>query len=85
MEGVLLKILPEAPHALEDHVGGLIADGAVGGVGNDPGGGLDEVDGLFGGGAVQHLLDEVGQLAQSHPAGYALSTGLCMTKAQKIQ
>ena len=85
MEGVLLKILPEAPHALEDHVGGLIADGAVGGVGNDPGGGLDEVDGLFGGGAVQHLLDEVGQLAQSHPAGHALSAGLCMTKAQKVQ
>ena len=85
VKSVLLKILPEAPHALEHHVGGLVPDGAVGGIGNDPGGGFDEIDGLFGGGAVQHLLDEVGQLAQSHPAGYALSTGLCMTKAQKIQ
>ena len=85
VEHMLLVVLPEAPHAPEHHVGRLIADGTVGGVGDHLGGALDEVDGLHGGGAVQHLLDEHRQLAQAHPAGHALAAGLGVAQPQKVQ
>ena len=85
VEQVLLVVLPEAPHPAQHHMGGLIADGAVGGVGDHLGGALDQVDGLRRGGAVQHLLDQLRQLAQADPAGHALSAGLGMAQAQEVQ
>ena len=85
VEHVLLVVLPEAPHPPEHHVGRLIADGTVGGVGDHLGGALDEVDGLHGGGAVQHLLDEHRQLAQANPAGHALAAGLGVAQPQEVQ
>ena len=85
VEDVLLIVLPEATDALEHHVGPLVADGAVGGIGDDLGGALDQVDGLQGGGAVQHLLDQVSQLVQAHAAGHALAAGLGVAQAQIVQ
>lgn len=75
---VLLIVLPEAPHPFQHHVGRLIADGAVGGVGDGLGGALNQVDGLQAGGAVQHTLDQHSQLAQPHPAGDAFPASLGM-------
>lgn len=66
---MLLIVLPKAPHSPEHHVGSLIADGAVGGIGYDLGSALNQVDGLQRSGAVQHLLDQDGQLVQPHPQG----------------
>ena len=85
VEDVLLIVLPEASDPLEDHVGRLVADGAVGGVGDDLGGIFDEVDVLQRGGAVQHPLDEDGQLAQPHPAGDAFAAGLGVAQPQEVQ
>ena len=79
VEHVFLVVLPKAPHPPEHHVGRLIADGTVGGVGDHLGGALNEV------GAVQHLLDEYCQLAQAHPAGHALAAGLGMAQPQEVQ
>ena len=85
VEDVLLIVLPEAPDPFEHHVGGLVADGAVSGVGNHLGGVLNEVDVLQGGSAVQHPLDEDGQLVQPHPAGDAFAAGLGVAQPQKVQ
>ena len=85
VEHMLLIVLPEAPHPPQHHVGGLIADGAVGGVGDHLGGALDQADGFQGGGAVQDLLDEHRQLPQPHPAGDAFAAGLGVAEAQKVQ
>ena len=82
---MLLIVLAEAPNAQQHHIGCFEADGAVRRVGNDPGGALNEVDGLQGGGAVQHLLNEYGQLAQPDAAGHALAAGLGMAQPQKVQ
>ena len=85
MQHVLLVIFPEAPYPLQHHMGSLIADGAVRRVGDDLGGALDQINGFQGGGAVQHALDQNGQLAQAHPAGYAFAAGLRVGKAHEVQ
>ena len=66
-------------------MGGLVADGTVGGVGNNLGGVLDEVDVRHRGGTVQYPLDEDRQLAQPHPAGHALAAGLGVAQPQEVQ
>ena len=85
VQHVLLVVLPEAAHPLQYHVSGLVADGAVRRVGDDLGGALDQVNGFQGGGAVQHALDQNGQLAQTHPAGHAFAAGLRVGKAHEVQ
>ena len=82
---MLLIVLPEPAHPHEHHVGGLIADGAVGGIGNDPGRVLNEVNGLQGGGAVQDLLDQHCELSQADTAGDALAAGLSVAQAKEIE
>ena len=66
-------------------MGPLVTDGAVGGIGDDLGGALDQIDGLQSGGAVQHLLQQDRQLVQAHAAGHALAAGLCMAQTQVVQ
>ena len=85
MQHMFLIVLSESPNASQHHMGGLIADGTVGGIGNDLSGVLNQVNVLQGGGTVQHPLDENGQLPQPNPAGNTFSTGLCVAQPQKIQ
>ena len=46
---------------------------------------LDDADGVHVGGAVQHLGNELGQLAQADAAGNALAAGLGVAQLQKRQ
>ena len=82
---VLLIVLPEALKPVEHHGRCLVADGAVGGIGNDPGSALDEIDGLQPGPLIQHILKQLFQLAQPDAAGHALAAGLGVAQAQKVQ
>ena len=69
-------VIPEAPEPQQHLLGRVHADGAVGGVVDDPGRGLDGVDGLQCAGSIQHLAQQRAELAQAHPAGDALAAGL---------
>ena len=78
-------VVPEALQAVYYQPGGVTSDGAVGGV-DDAAGRLFN-DGQRGhiGLAVQHQLDQLGQLSQADTAGYALAAGLGMAQLQKGQ
>ena len=71
-------VVPEAPDAQQHLERRVYADGAVGGVVDDPGRGFDGVDGFQGGLAVEDLTQQRRELAQAHPAGDALAAGLGM-------
>ena len=83
VDDVLHIVVAEADDAPQHHVGGLKADGAVRRVLDDPGGALDQVDGIQGGVAVQHIFQQLGQLAQAHAAGHTLAAGLCMAQLEE--
>ena len=85
MEDVLLIVIPEALQAHENQVGGVNADGAVRRVHDDLGSGLDPVQDLQLGLALQHLPDHVGKLGQADAAGHALAAGLGLAQVQEIQ
>ena len=85
VQHMFFVILAEAAHTFEHHVSGLVADGAVGRIGDHLGGILDQVDGGKVGRAVEHLLDEHSQLRKAHAAGHTLAAGLRVAQAQKIQ
>ena len=80
---MLLIVVPEAPDAPEHHLGRGDADGAVSGIGNDPGGPLDPVNGGERAFAVQNILQQLAQLAQSDPAGDTFAAGLGVTKLEE--
>ena len=76
-------VIPEADDAPQHHVGSLKADGAVGGVFDGPGGALDQVDGVQGSFAVQHIFQQLAQSSQADTAGHAFAAGLGMAHFQK--
>ena len=84
MQHVLLVVLAETAHAPKHHVRSLIANGAVGGIGNHLRGVFDQINGGKIGRAVQHLLDQNSQLRKAHAAGHAFAAGLRMAQAQKV-
>ena len=83
MEDMLLIVVPEALDALDDHPGGLLADGAVRGGEYALRGPLDQVQGLQLRGAVQDRFHQVLQLSQADPAGSAFPAGLGMADMQE--
>ena len=78
-------VIAEALHALQNHAGSLIADGAVRRILNNTGGFLDQVNGLRCCGGVQHLLEQSGQLPQTDAARNTFAAGLCMAQTQERQ
>ena len=85
VENVLLIVIPETLQAHQHQIGGVNADGAVRRVHDDLGSGLDPVQDLQLGLALQHLPDHVGKLGQSDAAGHALAAGLGLAQVQEIQ
>ena len=84
-EDMLLIVVPEGLKAHQHQLGGVDADGAVGGVHDGLGRLLDPAEDADVRLAVQHLLQHVGELSQSDAAGHALSAGLGVAQIQKIQ
>ena len=78
-------VIAEALHALQNHAGSLIADGAVRRILNNTGGFLDQVNGLRCCGGIQHLLEQSGQLPQTDAARNTFAAGLCMAQTQERQ
>ena len=64
---------------------GIDTDGAVGGVNNDLSGGLDPVQDIRIGVAVQNLTNHQGELVQTDTAGDALTAGLSLAQVQEVQ
>ena len=69
-------IITESLHALQDHVGGLVAYCAVGRCGDCLGCLLDGLDGLHVAFSVNEVVDEAFELWETYAAGYTLSAGL---------
>ena len=78
-------VIAKALHALQNHAGSLIADGAVRRILNNTGGFLDQVNGLRCCGGIQHLLEQSGQLPQTDAARNTFAAGLCMAQTQERQ
>ena len=76
-------VIAKALHALQNHAGSLIADGAIRRILNNTGGFLDQVNGLRCCGGIQHLLEQSGQLPQTDAARNTFAAGLCMAQLQK--
>ena len=85
VEDVLLIVVPEALQTHEHKIGGVDADGAVGGVHDDLGGVFNAAQDADAGLPVQDFPDHVGELGQADAAGYALAAGLSLAEIQKIQ
>ena len=84
-EDMLLIVVPEGLKAHQHQLGGVDADGAVGGVHDGLGRLLDPAEDADVRLAVQHLLQHPGELPQADPAGDALSAGLGMAEIQEVQ
>ena len=82
---MLLEIVPEGDQSIQHQLTGINADGAVGGVHDHLGGGLDPVQDLRVGFAVQHFTDHLGKLIQTDPAGGTFAAGLGLAQAQEVQ
>ena len=85
VQDVLLKVLPKAPDAGEDQVGGVDADGAVRCIHDDLGGLFQVPKHPHIRLAVQNFRQHVGQLGQSDAAGHALAAGLGPAQVQRVQ
>ena len=83
-EDVLLIVIPEALNTHQHQPGSLDADGAVGSVYDGLGGALDELHRLHRGLTVQHVLEQLRQLAQTDTAGNAFAAGLGVTEVEEI-
>ena len=82
---VLPVVVGKALQAVEHQPGGVLPDGAGGGLLNGAGGVGDDlhVPGL--GPAVQHIGQKCGELGQPYPAGDALAAGLGVAQVQEVQ
>ena len=80
--GVGLVVVAEAVNALEDHVSGLVAYGAVCGAGDGFCGLLDGFDSMNVSFAVDEVINEPFELRKADAAGDAFSAGLCCTEFQ---
>ena len=78
-------IILEAFQTVQHQTGGIGADGAVGGIHDGFGSVADDIQGIHGGLAVQHLTHQGGKLTQTDAAGGALTAGLGMAQVQEIQ
>ena len=66
-------VVSETDYAPQPHVRGLIANGAVRRVFDSSSCAFDQIDGIQRGGAVQHVLQQLAQLAQ--PGDLILTVG----------
>ena len=82
---MLLKVIPEGHQCVQHQLTGIDTDGAVGGVHNHLSGGLDPVQNVCIGLAVQNLANHLGQLIQADTAGNTLTTGLSLAQIQEVQ
>ena len=82
---VFFIVVAEAAHALEHHVRGGKADGAVRRIGDDARRALDQIDRLQRRLAVEHALQHRAQLAEADAARHALAARLRMAQPQKRQ
>ena len=77
---VFLIIVAEALHATQHHAGSFIANGAVCGFQNGAGCALDAVNGFQCCALAQHVIHQVGKLAESDAARGAFAAGLCVAQ-----
>lgn len=85
VEDVLLVIIPEALQTIQHQPGGIAPDGAVRRIDDAAGGLLNGDQGVHGGCAGEHLLQEHGKLPQADAAGHAFAAALGVAQAQKAQ
>lgn len=81
--GVGHVVVVEGHVAVQDHLGGLEADGAVGAVYDGLGGAEDDLQISLGALACQQLVQQVGQTVQTDAAGHAFAAALGQAKFQK--
>lgn len=82
---MLLVIVAEALHAAQHHAGSFIANGAVRGFQNGAGCALDAVNGFQCCALAQHVIHQVGKLAESDAARGAFAAGLCVAQLQETE
>ena len=80
---MMLIVLTEAVKTCYQHMSRLIANGTVSTGLNILGCLLNQIQGFHGSLAIKHILQQMLQLQQSYPAGYAFATGLSLTNLQK--
>ena len=80
---MLFIVLPAADQAFIHHVGGLIADGAVGRMHDRLGRFFQKPQGAVVGAPLQNVGQQVGKLDQADAAGRALAAALGVAKLQK--
>ena len=73
------EITLEAGDGIGYDLGGLMADGAVGGIRNGAGGVLQRTQIFIRASAIQNFVDQSRHLAQADPAGDALAAALGKT------
>ena len=69
-------VVLEGDVAVQDHLGGLEADGAVGAVHDGLGGLVDDLQILMGAEAREQTVQQGGKSIESHPAGYTFAAAL---------
>ena len=76
-------ILTEALKTAQNQPGGTMSDGAVSGSINSRSGFLDKLQRFHRGSAGENVLQQIAKLTEANAAGYALTAGLGMAKAQE--
>ena len=78
-------IVAEALDAAQNHGGGLIADGTVGGIRNGARGLFDPRNGVQRRAFAEDVVHQVGELAESDAAGHTLAAGLGMAELEEAK